>query len=304
MATETEIREGMLASGRAVIDHLYNAIEPNTPTEYRSANIADALGMSLNKTDDRCVELVALGVLSREIAGYNKPQPDGTVKIGRYFHWTLLVTKEEALRRHAEWGQKLLAGETSSQAMALSTGRVKYDKGKTKPKDPTNYKNQPHVAPGGPIERVTIAKDKAEDTRAVAGPEAPKPLAALAPLRKADDATALVEAARQYANRTDNIDDSVTKLMTAAKSLGVEIDEAALRLSIHILPDERLETISLVLPVIDRLERTVERLTATVEQMREKAKETERLTIENRRLRARVEGLVSDRVVSQQRAQA
>jgi hypothetical protein len=47
---------------------------------------------------------------------------------------------------------------------------------------------------------VVVAKADREETRAIAGPEPEKAFAALASLRK-DEPRALIEAARQYANR-------------------------------------------------------------------------------------------------------
>jgi regulator of replication initiation timing len=73
---------------------------------------------------------------------------------------------------------------------------------------------------------------------------------------------------------------------------------------IHVVPDERLETVSLVLPVINTLESKVERLSAQVAELKAKAKMADDLAVDNRRLRTRVDTLISNNVLAKQQAQA
>lgn len=151
-------------------------------------------------------------------------------------------------------------------------------------------------------ERVAIATKPDEEVRAIAGPDRPSPFATLAPLRK-DEPGALVEAARQYASRSGRIHDQIDKLMATAKELGITLNPDMLAGGVQLETDERLESISLVLPYIDKLEARVVRLTAELTEMRGKG-DLETLRNENRRLKTRVEQLVSQRVQAAQRAQA
>lgn len=310
MATEYEIRQNIVATTTDVAEYLYNNHAPHEPWEYKSIDLGKELDMTHPMTEDRCVELQHLGILTRTV-NYGRYLPDGTWKIGRFAMWELQVSRKEALSRIREWGERLLAGElvTIGAQKAAKKERQKA----ALMKDMTDARNQPTVAPGGPVERrpatvatetvdntVTVTTSPVEDTKAIAGPEAPTPLAALAPLRKADDAGALIAAARQYASRTIKVREQVASLAKMAKDLGIEVDESAVMLGVHLIPDDRLETIALVLPVIDRLEATVERLSAQNSELRERVKTVDATTVENRRLKTRVEQLISERVQQRQ----
>jgi len=105
-------------------------------------------------------------------------------------------------------------------------------------------------------EKVVVADERSPGVvRAIAGPEPEQPMAALAPLRK-DDAEALIEAARQYANRSTE----VSKHIEALRSLGVEVDVTKVMEGVKMTVDPTLETIMVILPVIDRLQSSNERL--------------------------------------------
>jgi hypothetical protein len=311
MTTAIEIRQTIADSTRKVTEYLYTIITPGTPIEYKTMTLAGAIdGLTQPSADDRCAELQELGILTRTI-NFGKYNPDGTYKIGRFAMWDLHMDKATALAKVDEWGKRLVAGEVFSLGTERSKngqtrgGRQRLPRGK----DMTNHRNQPAQTTGGPIERisgtatkhVTLATDETEDTKAIAGPDKPRSFEALRPARKADDATALIEAARQYANRGDKMQEHIAALKATAKDLGIEIDEAVLSAGIKLAVDDRLETIALVLPVIDALEAKVNRQTILLADMRDKAKTADGLTNDNRRLRARLETLVAERVVSAQR---
>lgn len=332
MATEKEMRTGVLAQLDNIIDHLYGFITPGTPVEYKTATLTEALpDMTLNVADARAVQLMDLGILTREVK-YGRHLPDGTWKVGRYAMWDLHMDKDAAKATLKAWGDKYMTGDVALSTAERDMARAKVSKA-AKPKDPTNYKNQPRVAPGGPIERlaadsklvdaiaedaiasdarsiapfredkVAIATKPDEVTRAVAGPDAPKPLAALSSARKPDEAIALVAAARQY-NRGDRIAEQVTALQKAAETLGITIDPQVFAAGIKVEHDERLETVALLLPYIDSLESRIERMGRQLSESRDKVREAEQLANDNRRLRGRIEALISDKVVSAQRTQA
>lgn len=302
-----ETRSRILGEVTTIAAYLYDEVLGENEVEYKTATLAEHFEMSTATADDRCVELQDMGVLTRTI-NMGRYNSDGTYALGRFAMWKVNVPRDEAMRRISEWGEKYLAGEVLSRDATLSKKR-EAKAVTTKPKDMTNAKNQPAIAPGGPIEHikaetVVVAAKAEEETRAIAGPDRPSSFEALRPLRKADDATALIEAARQYANRSGKVSEQLAALKKMARELGVEIDESVVLSGISLIPDDRLETISLVLPVIERLERDNARLIKTLAEVNDKAKTTEHLQIENRRLKARVEALVSERVVTQQRAQA
>lgn len=131
-------------------------------------------------------------------------------------------------------------------------------------------------------------KDRsAEILRAVAGPDREDGWQkALASLRK-DEHYALVEAARQYAGRRDELRSKVKELEAAGVTLKVTIEEA-----FDFERDERLETIALVLPYIDQLERYsirwAQRVSSINDEVRTLRAENEGKDRELRRLRPTV----------------
>jgi len=297
MSTHTEIRQNIVDSTRAVLDTVYDLIVPGTPIEYKTITLAEKLGMSQAVTDDRCIELTSLGILSRTI-NYGRYNPDGTYNLGRFAMWDLHMSKAEAKAKVDEWAKGVLAGTTFLQGTIKAANSTKKRRRKAQTEAVITANE------GTPEARPAIATNETEDTKAIAGPDAPSPFARLAPLRKADDAAALIAAARQYADREDKVQEHIAALAKTAKDLGIEIDEAVLAAGIKLPYDERLEAVGLVLPVINALEKKNERLQEQMTTLREKGAAHDQLVIDNRRLRTRVETLVSDRVITQQRTQA
>lgn len=119
---------------------------------------------------------------------------------------------------------------------------------------------------------VVVADERSrEEVRAIAGPEPEKPMETLREIRK-DEPEALIEAARQYANRGAAVQAKVKELA----ELGVTVDEALLAKAIHYEVDKDLEAVASVIPYIERLERTNARLVSTTHEDREALRELRR----------------------------
>lgn len=326
--SETEIRQTIIDTTKAFAEHLYSVMEPGAPVEHKAADFIEVTGLTLSVVDDRAVELQGLGILTRTIH-FGKRLDDGSWKTGRWAEWELHVSYAEAMRLLDEWAVKVHAGEARTAATkrkAVYKGTKKAKKEKVAQQEALVMKPVTSNAPGtiptytsSTLTNVTptysntstattstvdvvYTNSATEDTKAIAGPDAPKPLASLASLRK-DEPGALIEAARQYSKRDTEIRSRIQALSESAKALGIEVNEDAVMLGIKMPEDERLATIGLVLPVIDRQEKTIERLTSTVEELRARAKKAEDLDNENRRLRGKVERLISERVTAQQHVQ-
>lgn len=125
----------------------------------------------------------------------------------------------------------------------------------------------------------------------VSGPDAPAPLASLAPERK-DDPGALVEAARQYANLHTQVERKLKEL----EGMGIHVEWEKVAKAVQLPSDPRLQAVADALPYIERLERVNERLTAQAEALREKANLSDGLMRENARLKDQVARLVAERV--------
>jgi hypothetical protein len=111
----------------------------------------------------------------------------------------------------------------------------------------------PTPAPVVETEQVAIrTDDKDRPVEAIAGPDAPSPFESLRDLRK-NEPGALVEAARQYANRNDFVIDRLTEI----EKLGVVIDREKVMRAIKLQRDDEFEGIVKVLPYIDELEARV-----------------------------------------------
>lgn len=133
-----------------------------------------------------------------------------------------------------------------------------------------------------PDTRRPLTKEpKVEDeTVAIVGPD-PEPTvrAAMADVepakvREVTEPEALLEAARQYANRAA----AVVEHIGALEAMGITINRDQLAKAIKVENDPVLDAVSRLLPVFDRGQRTVERLTAENESLRAEVKERRRET--------------------------
>lgn len=218
-----------------------------------------------------------LGILDSKLL-YN-PMVDGKRRMGKMGVWRLTVTREEATRILTEWMDK---GE--SWEYERRPGYVV--------KAPAKRKKAPEAEPKSEP-RVTIATSEKEETRAIAGPEPDKTFAALASLRK-DEPTALVEAARQYANRQSAVEKEYQTLVT----MGLAVDREKFFEAISLPRDEFLETISLVLPLISGLQNKNEHLLEQLNVARDKAKGYADLKFNYERLQKRWNERIAEKVGS------
>lgn len=251
--------------------------------------------------------------------------------------WTLLVDESDAQRRITEFfetGQTMAseaeletlerrrlakAGKTSFTprpgGSAVAQARKAHPTG-SRIGDMTDFRQQPFVAEGGPIEHVytgsasgprgaekvapvAITAKPAEEVKAIAGPEPVKPLASLAALRP-ETINPLVEAARIYANRHKAIEASIDTQEKLASNLGIKFDRVAALASFTIETDPYMEPVTQVLPYITTLEQRVERLTAENTELRQYKRDHGALVNENERLKRRIKDMASERVVAAQ----
>lgn len=144
---------------------------------------------------------------------------------------------------------------------------------------------------------LTLASDKStEETRAIAGPEPDKPFASLAPLRK-DEYAALIEAARQYANRKAEF----AKVIDNLRAMGIEIDDAKLDKAVKFPSDPHMDSISEVLPYISRLEGMVENLTRQLIDARQRAVDYNEVKRERDSLRTQLQRKIAESIAARQR---
>lgn len=260
--------------------------------------------------------LISLGLLSREQKGHSGKTPQWT--------WTLLKPEAEAqaivTKFFAEGGRIAtdkeieylearrlrLLGKDPETVQRRNTKTV-VARSAARTGDMTDFRQQPSVAPGGPITKISrddrppiaIATSPVEEVRAIAGPEPEKPFASLAPLRP-ETVNAVVEQARIYANRHKSIENSINTMAAMASNLGVKFDRVAAEAAFEVIIDDRMEDIMEVLPYITTLEMRVDRLTTENTELREIKRNYGALVNENQRLKARIQTIVSERVAASQ----
>lgn len=215
-----------------------------------------------------------LGILH----SYNIYNPiiDGKRRMGRMGVWKLVKPRDEAMQLLEEWAAK---GE-----------RWEYEKRSGYvPKAPTKVKREP--VPEPKEAPVAIATSDKEETRAIAGPEPDKTFASLASLRK-DEPAALIEAAKQYANRQSAVEKEYQSLVT----MGLTVDREKFFEAISLPRDEFLETISLVLPIITNLQNKNEHLLEQLNAARDKTKNYAEIKANYERLQKRWNERIAEKV--------
>lgn len=270
--------ESKQTNRRRFLDRLYEMMEVGVEYPDMSAHkVGETVGLSNSQADGIARSLNETGIIKREI-GF-RPLVNG-LATGRVSTWTLLVAKEVAIAML----DRLDTDETASYKRNISES-MKLARAAKSSKEKVN------------TDIVAIKHVGSIPVQAIVGPDRPNPLEALRDLRK-DESYALVEAARQYAHRDQSIESHVDTLVAQAKALGVTIDVDALRSSITIDHDDRLEHVSLVLPYIEQLERSIERLTAQIADYKEKSKTYESIERENKSLKDQNVRLISQRVAT------
>lgn len=142
-----------------------------------------------------------------------------------------------------------------------------------------------------PDVKVTIASRETEEVRAIAGPEPVKPTEVLRPLRKADDAEALIAAARQYADRENMLEKKIREL----EAFGLHVDHEKMLEAVEWETDERLELVKNLLPYITKLENTNARLASEVVETRQAKARVSELERHVKAQREQIERLVRDK---------
>lgn len=218
---------------RAVVLGLYQLFEVNKEYDTSIEKVTQALDAKRGDVEKASATATKVGLLTRETRAL------GQRDIHSY--WKLVMPKEGAIRAlDAYWQdeeEERLASHRGGEREVVIRERVA----------------------AALQEKVVVTEAPAENgTAAIAGPDAPSPFADLAPLRK-DEPAALVEAARQYQNRSKLVAEAQERFMAVLSDAGVSIDPSTINVTYE--RDERLETIALVLPRITELEGRVERLT-------------------------------------------
>jgi len=259
-----------------ILDDMYALMDYDkelVPASYQE--VAKAIGAPGWQMINLKTILNELGVLDSKIL-YN-PFIDGVRRMGKMGVWRLVKTHEEAKAILNEWIAK---GE--SWEYEKRSGYVV--------KAPVRAKIKPEPKPvEAPV--VTIATSEAEETRAIAGPEPENPFAALTSLRK-DEPAALIEAAKQYANRQSAVEKEYQSLVT----MGLSVDRDKFFEAISLPRDEFLETISLVLPIITNLQNKNENLLTQLNAAREKAKDYTEIKANYERLQRRWNERIAEKV--------
>lgn len=245
-----------------IVENLYDLL--GVETEQRGGNLffGETIGAHPSTVNHVTLFLKKNGFLTFRYVG----MPPGSTTPGKITLWTLHGTKEDAVAAlKASWGKQGVKKQPVSEAA-------------------------PAPRPEKIDEPVALAPEKSSEvTRAIAGPEPESPFAVLRSLRK-DESGALVEAARQYANRMKLVE---TKLAELAEA-GIHVDVSAIKLD----KDERLEVISLVLPYINSLESALHNLSEQNESLRKKLADFDQIKRSYEVLKKRFDGAVASRVAS------
>lgn len=271
---------------KRVLDALYQRLVVGEEVRQMKAELfASALGMPAPRIGERIKEIAHLGILNRrlEMGSYGNG-----MSMGRHFHWTLMVPKDEAVAR-------LIQLDADEQAQA----RENYAQGFEKQRETRRKANGAEHTEAKPVERLGITVREGEPVEAIVGPEPPAPLADLRQYRK-NESFALVEAARQYAERHTKVGSSIEDLIAQAKAYGVTIDIDTVRQAVQFERDERLEDVGLVLPYVDELERAVSRLTNERTELYKKIADLNAAKVENTKLKAQVDRMIAQKVTAAQ----
>jgi hypothetical protein len=275
---------------RELLDFLYKKFTVGQEARQISAErIAKEAGQQRAAVDAAIRSFDKLGILSRRLE-FGGAGPTG--HIGRQYHWTLLVPKAEAVLR--------LSNQQEMEREAIESGRPLYSflpnrSGPTRKNTKASADAaEQQGANGYDPEKVVVAPETSEEeTKAVVGEERPSPFAALAPLRKLDDAEALIEAARQYRNRKATISATIEQTVKAMASIGVTFDREAFEQTLTIETDEALELVAQLIPHVDALQNRIGAQQEQINALKAKAAETGRLEAEVATLRTQNQRLIS-----------
>lgn len=284
--------EEMHAKRHRALDALYDLMtvgeEYQDFTDSKLGMLIDVPGGTVKDYTHKFGEL---GILQRRMEYGTKT--NGLVP-GRHFHWTLLIPKDDAERLLTMTDEEEVKRfhENYTNGLKLSADKRRGVPQKRQEDHPVA------ITTGSNATTTTVVRvENDQPVEAISGPDKPNPFSALRPLRK-DESYAMVEAARQYRDRSGKITERIDALVTQAKELGMTIDEEALRSSIVLDTDERMEHILLVMPYIESLERSLERMTTIADQWKSKAEERDSLALQVKRQKEQIERLVAQRVAN------
>ena len=274
---------------RRTLDVIYDRLEIGVEKADMSAKrLGEEIGVG-----ERTMVYVSvfedLGILSRRMVFGT---PTNGLSFGRHWYWTLIVTKEEAVKL-------LEASQVARIEQAQKNTEAGNQRRKQKRAEEADRRSSDWIS-------TAIATDPAEETRAISGPDPDRRLGSLmsssiTALRK-DESAALIAAARQYYSRVGSILKKIDELARLTQEVGVAFDRDKAIESIQYDVDERLEIVVDLLPYIDKLEMSVDRLSKQLVDQAEKNRDYDRMANENRAMRARIEKLIADRVAQSQTA--
>jgi hypothetical protein len=230
--TMGKLQEKNFEKQRAFLVDLYKVLEVGKEVRTSMAQISDATGYEPN------IVSYVLNVL-RHKNGYAIRTEYGAYGsasgLGKRSYWTLLIPYDRAERYLREWQDNNRSSTHRSRSSARKT---------------------------------VIERKKSEVAKQPVamsfGDDAPRSIdiQRFSPANK--EPGALVAAAKQYSEKFP----VVQKALDTLKSGGLTIDEEAFFKAMNLQKDDRLETIALILPYIDQMERTITRLTEANKQLR------------------------------------
>ena len=310
--TAPALVEGMYQKEREVLKSLYQYLEPGKEErDFGAPKLATMIGIHASSVGSAMKLFESLGILTRRLE-YGTPA--NGLQPGRHYHYLLLKSEAEATTLHE---QSIVTRRKAAIEGRLAADRKSGEarRGKSYPKDATNgqtmngHTADATIAPEPePEPKVALATRPEEETRAIAGDVDTTLRGAfsevLKNLQTRDESYALVEAARQYAQRATFIRQKIGEFEAVADKMGISFDRDKFIESLQFREDERLDHVRLVLPYINRLEDIVERQGRQLADQRVKIRDYDQLKSDNTRLTERNRDLVSKNAVLNQRATA
>lgn len=307
-----------LESMATLLDELVTALGP-TGTEHRDFSITQLVkNMALgDHTRQYAQVFMDLGILKRDGPEYGTPANGMTP--GRHYHYTLMVSPDEAQRLFEIWANDESNRATAARAdAAVKGGAARHANHVAKSKEAPavsaadDFVNdpEPHLDLDAMEAEIRKVLAEPDDTVAIVGEDKPAGLAAkvdagtIAKLRstRKDESGALVQAARDYLNRASTASTIVGDMERSAKAAGLSFDVEAVKAMFVVEQDERLETVALLLPFIDEQEAKLARQKATIEAYIEKTRLFDQLKRDYEALKKANERRIAGQVAQAQTA--
>jgi hypothetical protein len=281
-------------AGFAILHKMYSLMGIDKEMEVNYRHLADVLEIPTARFAMLIPDFEESGVMVRRYEGRPSGKP-GIFK-GKKSLWKLPFTEHAAQAKLTEYwkahpvigySEQRAAEKARVAAKAITTDAVIITPVETIPPHSTylDQKGREGVA------NLALATREKEETRAIAGPEAKGAFEVLRPDRK-DESVALVEAARQYADRQN----AVRRAFEEMEKLGVKVNWDHIGEAVEVVPDERLAIVVDLLPYITTLEKRVERLAQDNVELRDRNKGYGSLQQENDKLRDQNRRLIAEKV--------